>query len=133
MEQRCHHLYQTVCESNGYDPHGGYGGHGHLSGQNCASQPREHCYPETKCHRTPMTKCKLVQKEKCVKVPREVIVQKEEKQCLPFEISQAEIDAIAHADPCLQQGFTDLGGQVLEQGGGSAYGGIYMQHCYLMY
>ena len=57
-----------------------------------------------------MTQCRPVQKEKCVKVPREVIVQKEEKQCLPFEISQAEIDAQANSDPCGQQGF-DLGGQ----------------------
>ena len=57
-----------------------------------------------------MTKCRPVQKEKCVKVPREVIVQKEEKQCLPFEISQSEIDAQANVDPCGQQGF-DLGGQ----------------------
>ena len=59
-----------------------------------------------------MTKCRPVQKEKCVKVPREVIVQKEQKQCLPYEISQAEIDVQANVDPCLNQGF-DLGGQAL--------------------
>ena len=95
MEQRCHQLYQTVCEDSGY----GYGG------QSCGSVPREHCYPETKCHRTPMTKCRPVQKEKCVKVPREVIVQKQKKQCLPFEINQSELDAQANVDPCAQQGF----------------------------
>ena len=59
-----------------------------------------------------MTKCRPVQKEKCVKVPREVIVQKEQKQCLPYEISQAEIDAQANVDPCLNQGF-DVGAQAV--------------------
>ena len=64
-----------------------------------------------------MTKCRPVQKEKCVKVPREVIVQKEQKQCLPYEISQAEIDAQANVDPCLSQGF-DVGAEaVLAQQG----------------
>ena len=47
-----------------------------------------------------MTKCRPVQKEKCVKVPREVIVQKEQKQCLPYEISQAEIDAQVKKASC---------------------------------
>ena len=66
-----------------------------------------------------MTKCRPVQKEKCVKVPREVIVQKEQKQCLPYEISQAEIDIQANVDPCLSQGF-DVGAQaVLAQPTGS--------------
>ena len=95
VETRCHMLYQTVCEDSSY----GYGG------QTCGSVPREHCYPETKCHRTPMTQCKPVQKEKCVKVPREVIVQKVQKQCLPFEVNQAELDAQANIDPCAQQGY----------------------------
>ena len=72
-----------------------------------------------------MTKCRPIQKEKCVKVPREVIVQKEEKQCLPFEISQAEIDAQANVDPCGQQGF-DLGGQsVVGQPIGPGHDGKY--------
>jgi len=115
VEQRCHTLYQTICEDGGYGGHG-YSGHG-AAGQTCGSVPREHCYPETKCHRTPMTKCRPVQKEKCVKVPREVIVQKEQKQCLPYEISQAEIDAQANVDPCLSQGF-DVGAEaVLAQQG----------------
>jgi len=133
VEQRCHQLYQTVCDDTGY----GYGG------QTCGSVPREHCYPETKCHRTPMTECRPVQKEKCVKVPREVIVQKQEKQCIPFEINQSELDAQANIDPCAQQGF-DYGGQAVgasqpvsggydvnvQNGGGShhGHGGHVQQH-----
>ena len=89
VETRCHELYQTVCQTS-YD---GYG-------QNCGSEPRQHCYPETKCHRTPMTECRPVQREKCVKVPKEVVEQRVEKQCLPFEISQGERDAMNHIDPC---------------------------------
>ena len=82
-------LYQTVCQTsyNGY-------------GQSCGSQPVQQCYPETKCHRTPMTSCRPVQKDKCVKVPREALENRVEKTCLPFERSQAEIDAMVHVNPC---------------------------------
>ena len=69
-----------------------------------------------------MTKCKPIQKENCVKVPREVIEQKTEKQCLPFELSQAELEASANIDPCLQQGFVaDFGHD--QHGTTAGYGG----------
>jgi len=93
VETRCHQLYQTVCGPS-YD---GYG-------QACGSKPATQCYPETKCHRTPMTRCRPVERKKCKKVPREGVENRIQKTCLPFQITQAQIDAISAVDPCAGQG-----------------------------
>jgi hypothetical protein len=46
--------------------------------------------------------CFQVQKENCAKVPKEAYVQKERKECLPFELSEAEVEAMHQYDPCAQ-------------------------------
>lgn len=131
QETRCHMLYQTICDNAAQ---GGYGGYE----QQCESQPRQHCYPETKCHRTPETVCVPIQKENCVKVPQEGVEYKEEKQCLPFDISVQQLEAQHGGDPCAgyqqptgydqqqtgygQQYGVDVG---LHGGGGQQFGGGY--------
>ena len=43
-----------------------------------------------------------IQKENCAKVPKDSYEQRERKECLPFEMTQAQLEELHHYDPCAQ-------------------------------
>jgi hypothetical protein len=71
----------------------------------CCRQPKQHCYPETVCHKTPLTSCVPVKKEDCQKVAQQATEQQERSQCLPFERSPADLEALLAVDPCGALGY----------------------------
>jgi hypothetical protein len=50
-----------------------------------------------------------IQKENCAKVPKDSYEQRERKECLPFEMTQAQLEEMHRYDPCAQYQVKILG------------------------